>query len=82
MENKNTLAVSEKKQHTNPIKRAFTAVSTKVNRIITTVTTMLTVTLMTTVSAFAAPAGGGGIGDEGVDQFNAVTERSQLCIMH
>lgn len=76
MENKNTLAVSEKKQRTstNPIKRAFAAVCTKVNRIIATVTTMLTVTLMTTVSAFAAPAGGGGggLGDQGVDQFNEV----------
>lgn len=73
MENKNTLAASEKKQRTNPIKRAFTAVSTKVNRIITTVTAMLAVTLMTTVSAFAAPSGGtsGGTVD-GEAAFNSV----------
>lgn len=56
MENKITLVA--RKERTNPIKRAFAAASTKVKRIVTTVTTMLTVTLMTTVSAFAAPAGG------------------------
>lgn len=68
MENKNTLAA--RKERTNPIKRAFKAVNTKFNRIITTVTAMLTATLMTTVSAFADAA----IGDEGVDQFNQVIE--------
>lgn len=68
MENKNTLAA--RKERTNPIKRAFKAVNTKFNRIITTVTAMLTATLMTTVSAFADAA----IGDAGVDQFNQVIE--------
>lgn len=69
MENKNTLAA--RKERTNPIKRAFKAVNTKFNRIITTVTAMLTATFMTTVSAFADDAA---IGDAGVDQFNQVIE--------
>lgn len=73
MENKITLVA--RKERTNPIKRAFAAASTKVKRIVTTVTTMLTVTLMTTVSAFAAPAGGTGTSAPAVDgeaAFNSV----------
>lgn len=73
MENKITLVA--RKERTNPIKRAFAAASTKVKRIVTTVTTMLTVTLMTTVSAFAAPAGGTGASAPAVDgeaAFNSV----------
>ncbi len=58
MENKITLAA--RKEHTNPIKRAFSAVSRRCRTIATFVTTMLTMSLMTTVSAFAAPAGGTG----------------------
>ena len=73
MENKITLA-ARKEQHNNSVKRAFSAVGAKLNRIVATVTAMLTVTLMTTVSAFAAPSGGT-IGSGTVDgeaAFNSV----------
>ncbi len=73
MENKITLA-ARKEQRNNPIKRAFSAVSTKFNRIITTVTAMLTVTLMTSASAFAAAPGGGTSGAAAVDGEAAFNE--------
>ncbi len=73
MENKITLA-ARKEQHNNSVKRAFSAVGAKLNRIVATVTAMLTVTLMTTVSAFAAPSGGtSGSGTvDGEAAFNSV----------
>lgn len=61
MENNNiTLNPAARKERTstNPIKRAFTAMSKRAKRLAATVSTMLTVMLMTSVSAFADDAGG------------------------
>lgn len=75
MENNITLTHAARKERTNPVKRAFSAVHNKLTRLVTTVTAMLTVTLMTTASAFAAPAGGTGASAPAVDgeaAFNSV----------
>lgn len=69
MENK---IIAAKEQRTNPIKRAFTAVSKKVNHIFATITATLTIMLMTSVSAFAEGEDGGGTVVDGEAAFNDV----------
>lgn len=71
MENKTTTLAARKEQRTNPIKRAYSAVSRQCKKIAMFVTTLLTMSLMTSVSAFAADSGGGGTVD-GEAAFNSV----------
>ena len=69
MENK---IIAVKEQRTNPIKRAFTAVSKKINHIYATITATLTMMLMTSITAFAEGEDGGGTVVDGEAAFNDV----------